>query len=252
MGIAAVLVLVGTHARVRVLVILYDINVFVTFTLSQLGMSALWWRERRIEPQWLRKFLINGVGCVFTALILTLTVTLKFDEGGWVTVAITGGVVAVCYQVRRHYRLVTKAVDELEANLLPDIFATATVKTPARRDPNAPTAVLLVNGFNGLGLATLMKIPRLFKGQFHNVIFVSVGEVDASLLKGPDEVNQLEQQITDDMLEYCRLATDLGFHAEVKTGLGPDVVMELRQLCRDVTLLFPQAVFFAGHVVFHV
>src|SRR4029077_14147734 len=108
MGIAALMILVGTHARVRLLVILYAINFFVTFTLSQLGMSALWWRERSSEPQWLRKFIINGVGCVFTALILILTVTLKFDEGGWVTVAITGGVVAACYLVRRHYRLVTK------------------------------------------------------------------------------------------------------------------------------------------------
>jgi hypothetical protein len=39
---------------------------------------------------------INGVGCVFTALILMLTITLKFDEGGWVTIAITGGLVALC------------------------------------------------------------------------------------------------------------------------------------------------------------
>ena len=251
MGIAALMILVGTHARVRLLVILYAINVFVTFTLSQLGMSALWWRERRSEPQWLRKFLINGIGCVFTALILTLTVTLKFDEGGWVTVAITGGVVAVCYLVRRHYRVVTKAVEQLEADLLPEIYAVANVKSPVIRDLNAPTAVLLVNGFNGLGLATLMKLPKLFKGQFHNVIFVSVGEVDASLLKGQEEVNQLEQQIADDMAEYCQVATDLGFHAEVKTGLGADVVIELRRLCLEVAQLFPHAVFFAGQLVFN-
>src|SRR5216684_805389 len=251
MGMAALLILVGTHARVRVLVILYAINVFVTFTLSQLGMSSLWWRERSSEPKWLREFMINGIGCVCTALILAVTVTLKFDEGGWVTVAITGGVVALCYLVRRHYRLVTRAVEQLEADLLPDIYAAASVKNPVIRDLNAPTAVLLVNGFNGLGLATLMKIPRLFKGQFHNMIFVSVGEVDASLLKGPEEVNQLEQQIADDMFEYCQLAADLGFHAEVRTGLGADVVMELRRLCLEVAQVFPQAVFFAGQLVFN-
>jgi hypothetical protein len=95
-----------------------------------------------------------------------------------------------------------------------------------------------------------MKIPRLFRGQFHNVVFVSVGEVDASLLKGPEEVEQLERQIADDMLEYCQLATDLGFHAEFKTGLSADVVMELRRLCLEVAKLFPQAVFFAGQLVF--
>jgi hypothetical protein len=146
---------------------------------------------------------------------------------------------------------VTKAVEQLEADLLPDIYAAASVKVPAKRDPNAPTAVLLVNGFNGLGLATLMKIPRLFKGQFHNVIFVSVGEVDASLLKGQEEVDQLERQIADDMLEYCQLAADLGFHAEVRSGIGADVVMELRRLCLEVAQIFPQAVFFAGQLVFN-
>ncbi len=56
----------------------------------------------------------------------------------------------------------------------------------------------------------MVRLRRLFKGQFSNVVFVSVGEVDSALLKGPEEVRQLEQQITDDMLEYCRLASDLG------------------------------------------
>jgi hypothetical protein len=96
-----------------------------------------------------------------------------------------------------------------------------------------------------------MKISRLFKGQFPNVVFVSVGEVDSALLKGPDEVRQLEQQITDDMLEYCRLASDLGFHAELRTGLGPDVVMELQHLCIEVAHQFPNSVFFAGQLVFN-
>jgi amino acid transporter len=250
MGLAAVLVLIGTHARVGVLVILYAINVFVTFTLSQLGMSVHWWTERHREPLWIRRLAVNGIGCIFTALILMLTVTLKFHEGGWVTVAITSCVIALCYFVRRHYRLVGKAIEQLEADVLPEIFA-ASVKQAAKRDPNAPTAVLLVNGFNGLGLATLTKIPRLFKGQFPNVVFVSVGEVDSALLKGPEEVLQLERQITDDMLEYCRLASDLGFHAELRTGLGPDVVIELQRLCLEVAQQFPNAVFFAGQLVFN-
>src|SRR5713226_623451 len=64
MGLAAIAILVFTHARVSVLVVLYAINVFVTFTLSQLGMSAHWWQERAREPQWLRKLAINGMGCV--------------------------------------------------------------------------------------------------------------------------------------------------------------------------------------------
>src|SRR4029077_14800825 len=58
-------------------------------------------------------------------------------------------------------------------------------------------------------------------------------------------------QITDDMLEYCRIAADLGFHAELRTGLGPDVVMELQRLCIEVAYQFSNSVFFAGQLVFN-
>jgi amino acid transporter len=249
MGAAALLILAGTEARVGVLVILYAINVFITFTLSQLGMSVLWWRSRSTEPRWKRRLAVNGIGCLFTALILILTVTLKFDEGGWVTVAMTGGVIAACYLVRRHYRLVGKAIEQLEADILPRIFSVPG-KKPAPRDAAAPTAALLVNGFNGLGLATLTTLPRLFDGHFNNVVFVSVGEVDSALLKGPEDVERLEKQVADDLDEYCKLANDLGFHAEVCAGIGPDVVMELRRLCMKVADEFPNTVFFAGQLVF--
>jgi amino acid transporter len=249
MGLAALLVLASTRARVGVLVVLYAINVFVTFTLSQLGMSVLWWRDRARIPAWKRKLAVNGIGCIFTALILTLTVTLKFHEGGWVTIAITTAVIAGCALVRRHYDLVAKAVEQLEADVLPEIFSAA-VREPPVRDPQAPTAVILVNGFNGLGLATLTKIARLFKSEFRNMVFVSVGEVDSALLRGPEEVHQLEQQIADDVLEYCSLASSLGFHAELRTTIGAHVVTELHRLCVEVVREFPNAVFFAGQLVF--
>ena len=249
MGLAAAFILIGTHASVDVLVVLYAINVFITFTLSQLGMTVHWWSCRREERLWLRKLLINGIGCTFTALILFLTVTLKFYDGGWVTVLMTGGLIALCYAVRHHYNRVQSAIEQLEADILPEMFAAAE-KEPPQRDPEAPTAVLLVNGFNGLGLATLTAIPRLFDSQFRNVVFISVGEVDSALLKGPDEVKQLEQQVADDLIEYCRFAADLGFHPELRTGIGPDIVKELHRLASEIIHEFPHSVFFAGKLVF--
>ena len=249
MGLAAAVILVGTHASVDLLVVLYAINVFITFTLSQLGMTVHWWQVRAKEPKWLHKLLINGIGCTFTGLILVVTVTLKFDEGGWVTVVMTGTLVALCVIVHSHYQRVRKAIEQLEADVLPEIFAAAE-KAPVKRDPEAPTAVLLVNGFNGMGLATLTTVQRLFGAQFHNVVFVGVGEIDSALLKGPDEVRHLEQQIADDMVEYCRLAADLGFHPELRTAIGPDAVVELQRLCLEVANEFPRSVFFAGKLIF--
>src|SRR5260370_28740669 len=137
MGLAAGAVLVGTNASVDMLVVLYAINVFITFTLSQLGMTVHWWKARRVEPRWQHKLLINGVGCFFTALILVTTVTLKFYDGGWVTVAITGGLIWVCVGVRNHYESGCQAVAQPEANLLPESFAPAGQR-PADWVPNAP------------------------------------------------------------------------------------------------------------------
>jgi len=248
-GLAAAVILAGTRASVDMLVVLYAINVFITFTLSQLGMTVHWWQARAEERCWIRKLAINGIGCTFTALILVVTVTLKFYEGGWVTVLMTGGLVLLCYRVRRHYRAVSKAVQQLEADILPEIYDAA-AKHPPERDRQAPTAVLLVGGFNGLGLATLTAIPRLFAGQFRNLVFIGVGEVDSALLRGPEEVQALEQSVADDLLEYCRLAADLGFHAELRSAIGPDVVLELRRLALEVASEFPHCVFFAGKLVF--
>jgi amino acid transporter len=117
MGLAATLLLIGTEAKVDLLVVLYAINVFVTFTLSQLGMTTHWWLERKTEKRWLRKLAINGVGTIFTATILMITLTLKFHDGGWVTVVITGGMISLCFQVRRHYERVSKAIVQLEADI---------------------------------------------------------------------------------------------------------------------------------------
>ena len=52
------------------------------------------------------------------------------------------------------------------------------------------------------------------------------------------------------MVEYCRFAADLGFHPELRTGIGPDVVAELHRLCLEVASEYPHAVFFAGKLIF--
>jgi amino acid transporter len=249
MGLAAVVILIGTEAKVDLLVVLYAINVFVTFTLSQLGMTVHWWRERKTERGWMRKLAINGVGCLFTASILIITVTLKFDEGGWVTLVMTGGLIGACYLVHSHYSRVGKAIEQLEADILPKLYSAKKLE-PAARDPEAPTAVLLVNGFNGLGLATLLAVTQLFKDEFRNVVFVGVGEIDSGLLKGPEEVKQLEARMAEDLQEYCQFASDLGMHPELRAGLGPDVVYELRRICLEIAHEFPHVVFFAGKLIF--
>jgi K+ transporter len=249
MGLSALVILLLTEARVEMLVVLYAINVFLTFTLSQLGMSVHWIRSRAGEQRWRRKLFVNGLGCVFTGAILIVTTTLKFWDGGWITLLMTGGLIAFCLVVQEHYARVSRAVERLEVDLVPQLFAAAH-KSKEDFDPQAPTAVLLVSGFNGLGLATIVSLPRLFGQQFRNLVFVSVGEVDSGLFKSHQEVQALERSLMDDLDEYSKFASDLGFHSTLRLALGTDMVLELRRLCLQVSQEFPRSVFFAGKLVF--
>ncbi len=51
MGGSSILALLYTRGDITTLVTLYAINVFVTFSLSQLAMCRFWWQQRREPPR---------------------------------------------------------------------------------------------------------------------------------------------------------------------------------------------------------
>ncbi|HUJ73500.1 MAG TPA: APC family permease, partial [bacterium] len=103
MGGAALVLMLVSRGSVNFLIVLYAINVFITFCLSQAGMVRHWWKERRNVPSWKRKILINGFGLLLTSFILVSQVVLKFREGGWITLLVTGSLVLVAVIVKRFY-----------------------------------------------------------------------------------------------------------------------------------------------------
>ena len=173
---------------------------------------------------------------------------LKFAEGAWVTMVITGSVVALCFVVRRHYDTVRGALRYLDDTLINVAFPPES-HPPAKRDPKAPTAVLMVNGFNGIGVHSLLAIPRAFPGYFRNIVFVEVGIVDSSRFKGRDEIGNLDQAVKDDLEEYVHLVENLGFHGEYRYALATDPVPEIERLCHEVAREFPHATFFAARLI---
>ncbi|HZR84443.1 MAG TPA: APC family permease [Candidatus Binatia bacterium] len=250
MGGSALAILLYTHGDVGMLVVMYSINVFLTFSLSQLGMCVHWWQVRATEPRWRRKLAVNGLGLVLTSSILCATVTLKFAAGGWLTVAMTTGFVAVCLWIRRHYDSARRAVGRLDEILTAIPMDPNGMPRPAR-DPGAPTAVFLVNGYNGLGLHAVLSVPRLFGGHFKNFVFVSVGVIDSSRFKGASEVENLRKSTEEGLERYVKFTRGLGgVHAEYAYALGTDTIEEIQKLCRSVAQRFPRAVFFAGKLVF--
>jgi amino acid transporter len=252
MGGAALLVVLSTRAAVSLMVVLYSINVFITFSLSQLGMVRHWWFVRTRQPKWKSKLFINGLGLLLTGSILILLCVVKFHDGGWATLFFTGILVAIAFWVKSHYRRIQKKLyhlNELVAAALADA-AEVVKKTPPPCDPNARTAVFLVNGFNGLGLHTLLTVVRMFPKVYQNFVFVQVGVLDAGNFKGADEVDHLSQHARQEVDRFVTYMSQRGFYAEGHYALGTDIVDEAAKLCDVIAGKFPQAQFFAGQLVF--
>jgi len=249
MGLTSLGFLLYTGGLVRILVVMYSINVFLTFTFSQLGLCRHWWQVRKEGPLWRRKIAVSGFGLLLTATILAVTVVMKFAEGGWVTVVVTLSFVFLCYLVRAHYDRVRAALKSLDSTLT-DIPFQPDLKPVPVKDPNAPTAVVIVREFDGIGVHTLLSIPQLFPNYFKNVVFVSVGVIDSSQFKGAREIENLRRRKEEDLQSYVEFANCLGWYAEQRRSLGIDLIDELVQLCKEVARDFPKSIFFAGKLVF--
>jgi amino acid transporter len=106
MGLSALAALWYTGGSVKALVIMYSINVFVTFSLSMIGMCRHWFELRKEDPLWRRRFGLFLLGATLCLSILGVTVVLKFREGGWRTLAVTGLCVTVSFLIHRYYEKV--------------------------------------------------------------------------------------------------------------------------------------------------
>jgi hypothetical protein len=248
--LASLVFLAYTGGNVRLLVVMYSINVFLTFTLSQLGMCKNWWGARNIEKSWRRKLLVNGVGLALTATILVFTVVIKFAEGGWVTVLVTSGFIAAAYYIRSHYDGVRGALKTLDDTLINIPFHPDLKKPVPARAAQAPTAVLVVRDFDGIAIHSLLNIARLFPNHYKNIVFISVGLIDSGKFKGLSELENLRRSKEEDLKSFVDFAHCLGWYAEYRYSLGIDLMAELERLCRSVAEEFPQSVFFAGKLVF--
>lgn len=260
MSLAAGATLMLTRASVGTLVVLYSIMVFMDFVLVHTGMARHWLNLRRTERHWKRRLAVNLAGLAVCAFILVMVVALKFFEGGWITLAVLALFLGGAVMVRRRYAATEKALSRLntlvqaaEASESPigrlraDSSATG---AGAPCDPRAKTAVLIVSGFNGLGLHSLFAIVRLFGGVYKNFVFVEVALIDAGAYKGADEVENLDAHVRSGLEKYAGLMRRHGYHAETATIMSHDVVDGCVRLAPDILARFPHAMFFMGQLVF--
>jgi len=251
MAAAAAIVLLYTHGSVDALVVMYSINVFITFTLSNVAMIRHAAQTR--QGNWRRAVFVHGLAAGVCGMILVVTLVEKFTEGGWITSVITASLVVLCFRIRRHYRKVGAKVAELTQQLgdLETVAPPVELHAPAELDPAKPTAVVLAGAFGGLGLHTLLQIPRIFPAQFDQVVFIAAGVIDAGVFKGKDEIDALRETVDGDLAKYVAFArAHMGWAADCDSAIGTEAVTELDHLCREVALRFPRSVFFAGKLIF--
>jgi amino acid transporter len=247
MGGAAIATLVYTRGSLVALVTMYSINVFVTFSLSQLGMLRYWLRHRRRRGVG-RGLAIHGVAFTLCLGILAGILYEKFAIGGWVTVAVTGVVVGACFLIKRHYLGVQANLSRLESVMA--ALPTRAPEAPPAPDHRKPTAVLLVGGYGGMGVHALLSIQRLFPGHFRNVVFVSVAVIDAATMKGLEEVERTRAAAEAALVQYVNLAHRFRLAAEYRVATGTDVLDAGVAICEEVARAYPRSVFFLGKLIF--
>ncbi len=247
MGGASLVTLLYTRGDITALVTMYSINVFVTFSLSQIAMVRFWLGKAGDAGR-KRGLLIHGVAAVLCLGILTGTVYEKGEEGGWVTIVVTGLLVGLCYAVRAHYTKVRDNLSRLDA--ITAALPAHSGKPNPPVDPRATTAVLLVGGYGGLGIHQLLTVKRVFGDHFKNFLFVSVGVIDSAAMKGVEEVDRIRLHTETGLQQYVEAAHRLGLAADYRTDVGTEAVAAAEQLCLQVAREFPRAVFFAGKLVF--
>lgn len=116
--IASILILIF-DASVTLLIPLYAIGVFLSFTLSQTGMALRWLKIGRLkeneeiaeagsvlhyDKNWRFKMVINGFGALCTFIVMLIFAVTKFTEGAWIVLIIIPLLVRMFLIVHHHYQ----------------------------------------------------------------------------------------------------------------------------------------------------
>ena len=127
LALAAVGLVLAFNASVTALIQLYVVGVFVSFTVSQLGMLRHWTRHLAVEDdpaerrRMQRSRAINAIGLTFTGTVLVIVLASKFIYGAYLAVLAMAFVYVAMKSIRNHYDKVAAetALDLDEAHVLP-------------------------------------------------------------------------------------------------------------------------------------
>lgn len=102
LGLLSAGLLIIFQGTTHKLVPLYAVGVFLSFTMSQLGMVRHHWVLR--EKKWKLSLLINLFGAIVTFVVLTVLALTKFTHGAWIVILLIPMFVTLFRATREHYR----------------------------------------------------------------------------------------------------------------------------------------------------
>jgi K+ transporter len=186
--------------------------------------------------------------------ILSTVLFIKFTEGGWLTILITSSLIFFVVRVRNHYDRASKLLGRLDHKMSKQVegamhsWETST-RTFPEFNPDAHTACMCVENFNGVGINTFLKIREDFES-YKNFVFISVGMVDTGTFKGEEELQNLEENVKSNLKKYEELARAYGCFADSYYAIGTDVADEVKELSKTVVHKYHRVIFFVGNPIF--
>lgn len=248
MAVSAIITLLITDGSVHILVVLYSINVFITFSMSLLGLAIYWLRNRRRKARWIRKLITAVLGFILCFGILVITISEKFYEGGWITLLITSIFIVIGLLIKNIYvrfksRLSRKEAKFSDYNLVSEVDIIEVDKT-------APTAAIIVDQTFGSGMNCLIEIKKLFPGIFKNFIFVTVGEVDSNTFREEKKWREMRIRTKGILRKYKSYCNANGRFAKAYIGYSTDVIAKLTNLTDRVSKDYSSVVFFGTKFIF--
>jgi len=256
MGIGSIILMISTNGSVSYLVVLYSINVFITFCLTQLGLVKHWLGSGEDLKTRLSKLSVTGIGLIATTFILISVTVLKFHDGGWITLLITGVLFVFMSFIKLNYEHTDRLINKLNV-IVKEVESTFPVQQiPLLKerqkafDPNDKTAVIIVKDFTGVGLKTLFSIFKSFGRTFKNFVFVQVGLIDSSAFRGTSEMEKVKKKVEYEINRYKYLLERHGYHVEGVCLYGIDTVEEVAVAAKQILERYHNATFFGGQIVF--
>ncbi len=118
LAVAALAAIIAFRAQVTALIQLYIVGVFISFTLSQIGMVRHWTRllrnetDQAVRRTMIRSRVVNTVGFVATGAVLLVVMVTKFLAGAWIAVVAMTLLFGMMKLIRKHYDAVSQELEQ--------------------------------------------------------------------------------------------------------------------------------------------